>query len=272
MYTGSIAFEDYPLEEALRLVREGGFSGIEIWKQQLKRCRTDAMRREFANFSKSKGLRVTCLNAVGESYFQPFGSDQEMEATLEGLKADGEIALSLGVRDVLIWEGVRPQGVSEEDCRKRLLPRLVELFRRVVSFAAAKNVRFIAEPHPFTVGMNTRLLIDLCDALDSPHFGVLYDCCHFGVGQPKNYVGAIQELGHRIRHIHFSDSDQVSSELHFPLGKGCLDLQAVLVAFKAIRYDGTLSLDLYGCPTPIQGARESLSQLCDAYEFLGLSH
>ena len=272
MYTGSIVFEDYPLEEVLRKIRALGFSGVEIWKQQLKQCKTDELRGKFASYTKEMGLAITEFNAIDEPYFQPFGTDKEMEATLEGLKTDAALALSLGVRDVLTWEGVRPKGVSDQDCMERLLPRMIELFREAISFASSRNVRFIAEPHPFTVGMNTPLLIKLCDALDSPHFGILYDCCHFGVGQPQDYVGAVRELGNRILHIHFSDSDQQSSTLHFPPGTGRLDLQAILDAFKAFRYDGTLSLDLYGYPIPVEGTRQSIPQLLHAYEFLGLPH
>jgi sugar phosphate isomerase/epimerase len=142
------------------------------------------------------------------------------------------------------------------------------MFQSVVRFAKPHNARFLVEPHPFTVGMNDQFLIKLCDALDPAHFGVLYDCCHYGVGQPHDYVGAIQRLGRRIRHIHFSDSDQVTSELHYAPGKGKMDLPAVLKAFKDIGYDGTLTLDLYGNPTPVYSSRQCASEVNRACQFL----
>jgi sugar phosphate isomerase/epimerase len=271
MRGSSITFEDYPLEEALSWTRDLGFTRLEMWKHHLKRCKTDALRQAFVKSAHEMGLEMGGFNAVGEPYFQPFGTDEELQKTLEGLKADLEFTLSLGVKDVLIWEGVRPKGYTDLECQERLLPRLVELFQAAIKLAKPSDARFLAEPHPFTVGMNDQFLIKLCDTLDSPNFGVLYDCCHFGVGQPQDYIGAIHRLGPRIRHIHFSDSDQKTSELHYVLGTGRLDLGAILEAFKEIRYDGTLTLDLYGYPTPIEGTRKSIPLLRHAYEYLGLA-
>jgi sugar phosphate isomerase/epimerase len=119
--------------------------------------------------------------------------------------------------------------------------------------------------------MNDQFMTRLCDALDSSRFGVLYDCCHFGVGQPRDYIGAIQRLGPRIRHIHFSDSDQKTSELHYTLGRGVLDIEGILRAFKEIHYDGTMTLDLYGNPTPVEATKASVPVLQRAYQVLGIA-
>ena len=272
MWGSSITFEDYPLEEALRLMRVLGFTRVEMWKGHLKRCKTEKLRQSLVKFAREAlGLEMGGLNAVGEPYFRPFGTDQELQATLGGLKNDLELARSLGVRDVLIWEGVRPPGCTDQECEQQLLPPLIELFRAATQFAEPHHARFLVEPHPFTVGMNDRLLIKLCDTLDSPSFGVLYDCCHFGVGQPNDYVGAIHRLGRRVRHIHYSDSDQVTSELHYTPKTGCLDLEAILKAFKTMQYDGTLTLDLYGNPTPVQATRQCASEVRRACQFLGIT-
>lgn len=265
------AFQDYPLEEALRLVHDLGFTEVEAWKGQMKRCKTPSLRKGYVNVANALGLRVTGFNAAGEPYFQPFGTDEQLQTTLEGLKSDVEYAASLGARYLLVWEGVRPEGATDQDCMERCLPRLIELFRAAVSFAALQNVGLFVEVHPFTVGINDRLLIKLYDTLNTPNFGTAYDCCHYGVGRPKDYVEAIRALGPRIRLIHFSDTDQISSELHYAPGTGCLDLHGILKAFKEIRFDGSLMLDLYSNPTPVYSIRQCLPLLRQAYEFLGLA-
>ena len=107
MWGNSITFEDYPLEQALRLMCDLGFDGVEMWKHHLKRCKTESLRREVAAGIKEIGLRLAGLNVVGEPYFQPFGTDEQMQGALDGLKADLDFAQSLSVHDVLIWEGVR---------------------------------------------------------------------------------------------------------------------------------------------------------------------
>jgi sugar phosphate isomerase/epimerase len=263
-------FQDYPVEEAMRMLHEFGFNKMEAWKGQMKGFKTSLLRKDFVGAANSLGLTIVGLNAAGEPYFQPFGTDAQLQATLEGLKSDVEYAASLGGEYLLVWEGVRPQGASDQDCMESCLPRLIELFQEALTFAIAHNVRLFIEVHPFTVGIDDRLAIKLYDTLDSPYFGTAYDCCHYGVGRPKDYVDAIRTLGPRIRLIHFCDSDQVSSELHYAPGTGCMDLQAILEAFKEIRFDGLLMLDLYLNPTPIYSGRQSTPRLRQAYEFLGL--
>lgn len=270
MRGSSITFEDYTVEEAFRFFAELGFKRVEPWKHHLKRCKTTELLQQFVEFAKGLGIGMAGFNAVGEAYYKPFGTDQERQATLEGLKADMELALGLGTHIVLVWEGVRPQGYTDAQCESALLPCLIELFREVMKMAESKKVSFLVEPHPFTVGMNDRLAAKLYDALDSQYFGILYDCCHFGVGQPNDYLGAITRLGRRICHIHFSDSDQSTSELHYALGAGRLDLDGILKAFKDFGYDGTLTHDLYGYPLPVDGTRRSLGVLRHAYEYLGI--
>src|ERR1039458_6936497 len=121
MWGSTISFEDYPVEEALRLMRDAGCTRVEMWIGHLKRCRTETLRREFAKYAKEElGLEMGALNVVGEPYYKPFGTDLEVKATLEGLKRDLDLALDLGVHDVLIWEGVRPKGLSDLECEQQL--------------------------------------------------------------------------------------------------------------------------------------------------------
>jgi sugar phosphate isomerase/epimerase len=105
--------------------------------------------------------------------------------------------------------------------------------------------------------------------VDSKYFGVLYDSCHFGVGKPKGYIEAIKVLGKRIKHIHFSDSDQRTSELHYPPGKGKLDLDGIVTAFVETGYSGTISLDTFGYPLQNEAARIGLPVLKKAIKKLG---
>lgn len=208
------------------------------------------------------------LNVVGEDYYRPFGTDQEFELTLQGLQMDVEYALTLGAKDVLVWEGIRPRDFSDQQCMDKLLPRLIDLFREAIAYSCPKGIRFLVEPHPFTLGMSDDFIIGLCDALPSEFFGITFDFCHYGVGRPHDYVEAVRRLRHRIRHIHFSDSDLCSSELHFAPGEGCMDIQALMRAFCEVGYDGSLGLDLYGNPTPIAAARRSAPMVSHAAELI----
>lgn len=264
MWGSSITFQDYPLEPALDLMAGLGFTRVEMWQRHLHRCRTAALREALVHSAAARGIAMGGLNVVGEDYYLPFGTAEEFDGTINGLIADVDYALSLGSRDVLVWEGIRPKTASNRDCLTKLLPRLIDLFEKAIAYSAPKGVRFLVEPHPFTVGMSDEFLIALCDALPPQFFGITFDFCHYGVGRPTDYIRAVQRLAHRIRHIHYSDSDLYSSELHFAPGAGRMDLDGLLQAFLDVGFDGTLTLDLYGNPTPVDAARVSAPRVAQA--------
>jgi sugar phosphate isomerase/epimerase len=87
---------------------------------------------------------------------------------------------------------------------------------------------------------------------------------------PQGYVQAIAALGPRLHHVHFCDSDQTSSELHFPPGRGRLDLPAIVQALKAIHFQGSVMLDLWLYPLPEAGTRLGVPYVRDVLHALGL--
>jgi sugar phosphate isomerase/epimerase len=266
--TGSISYSDYPLEAMLHRVSSSGFDGLEIWKPQLVKCKTPELIEQFLFFSKRMGVEICALNDVDGEYFRPFESEYSFRLTLEGLRENVNLARALGVKDLLAWEGVRPKVWARDE--GDLLKTMISLFGKGIEYSSKYGVRFIVEPHPFSLGMNLDFLTELCDSLDSKYFGVLYDSCHFGVGKPKGYIDAIRVLGNRIKHIHFSDSDQRTSELHYPLGKGRLDIDGIVSAFAEIGYSGTISLDTFGYPLPDEAGRIGLPVLKKTIKKLGL--
>ena len=95
MWGSSITFEDYPLEQAVKVMADLGFTRVEMWKHHLLRCKTPELRQMFAEFAASSGIMMGGLNVVGEDYYRPFGAEEEFGQTLRGLKNDVDYALSL---------------------------------------------------------------------------------------------------------------------------------------------------------------------------------
>lgn len=263
----SITFHEYPAEEACQRMVAAGCDSIEMWKDHLKSFKTPMLLHHFGEYVADLGASLWGLNVVGADYFQPFGSQSAYNTTLAGLKADVDYALELGVEEVMVWEGTHP---AIKISQVEMLETLCSLFQEAIEYARPKGVRFLAEPHPFTLGMDLDFMNQLCDRLGRDSFGVLFDFCHFGVGKPNNYVEAIHILGDRIQHLHYSDSDGVTSELHFPPGKGRLNLDAMDQALKDVGFSGTATLDMYGYPLPEKGYQWGLPRFQAALEMLGI--
>lgn len=267
-----LIFHQYPLEEAFRLMAKFGFRRLEIAQRDIEACCTDELRGQLVRHARSLGLTIVRYNIAGQAdYFTPLKTRKDGKGIVAGLKKDIDIAHSLGVTELLTWEGRTPKGAKRREIHGWILNETIAIFREAVAYGKAKGVSILVEVHPFTLGIDLDFLVKLCDAVDSDYFGVAYDCCHFGVGLPADYIKAIARLGPRIKAIHFSDSDQRSSELHFAVGRGCLDLDGIVRGLKQIRFKGTIMLDLWLYPFPEEGTRESLPYISRAMKTLGIA-
>ena len=268
--SSSITFHTYTLEQVCRLNADLGFDALELWKDHLPAVKTPELAQQFSSFAKRIGLNLCALNNVDSKNFKPYDSEESFTQTLMGLKADVDLASLLSIKDVFAFEGRDPRSGNGD--KAALLKTISRLFKEAIEYSSKKGVRFLIEPHPFTIGMDLNFLKNLCDSQDSKYFGVLYDCAHFAVGKQAEYIECIRILGKRIKHIHFSDSDMRTSELHYPPGMGILDIDGILGAFKEIGYDGTITLDLWGYPLPIEGSKVGIKKLEEAQVKLGIQN
>jgi len=235
-----------------------GYDQIELCHCQIPEFKTPELRQQLREYIGSLGMKLVGSNVPDSPYFQTLNSSDDVKVALAGLQRDLDIATDLGVEYLITYEGRVPTGATEELIFGRLLDDTVGLLKAASGYAAERNIDVLIEVHPFTLGINLDFLTQLCDGIGMKNFGVAYDPCHFGVGLPDGYVEAIRTLRHRIKHVHFSDSDKRSSELHFPPGRGCLDMDAIVEALKDIQFSGCWMLDLYGYPLPVWGSREGL--------------
>ena len=163
---------------------ELGYDALELWPPQIRECRTPQLRRRLAEHVASLGLKLVRLNAADPDYFKTLRSPADVPAVLAGLKADIDAAAELGMSQLLTYEGRRPANCGREEIFGWVLDETVSLFEQALRYARTKGVSLSVEVHPFTLGIDLDWLVALCDRLDSPDFGVVYDCCHFGVGLP----------------------------------------------------------------------------------------
>jgi sugar phosphate isomerase/epimerase len=248
------------IETAAATVKELGFDGMEVHAHQLgpglpgvpvfemhAAAAGDVVRRA--------GLIVSTLNVVGDVTFNPFGGSEALAATIEGLAAHMRWAAAMGAPRVLIWEG-RVEKRADVDSACRTLAQVIEAAASRSGLSHPPPVS--CELHPFTFALKHKALNELAAALKPVGAGICFDFCHFGVALGRGLLDYLDdEVVAAIDHVHYSDTDTKTSELHFPPGEGVLDLDAigVRIAGKPL----ALSWDLFGWPGARHAARSRMS-------------
>jgi sugar phosphate isomerase/epimerase len=252
----AVSFHENPSIEAIcRTIRAAGFDSVELSRPPFyDKLTTPATRTLFARWLEELGLSMYGFDAWVE--VDPYTNE---EGTLADFQGAIDFAAELDLGMIITHDGwkriVADRRPSE--CLKTLVP----YFQTLCDLAADEALDLVIEPHPDTLSMDNSFAIDLIDGIARQNIGLVYDCCHYGVGQPNGYVQAIERLGRRIRHVHFSDGDRVTYALHLPLGEGSLDLASIVGGLKAIGFSGTLTNDLYNYPLLEDGARHNADRI-----------
>ena len=262
----AVSFHHDPFPESIcRKIREAGFDSIEVSRPPFfEKMPTRETRSAFQRYASRAGLSLHGFDCWVE--VQTYTGPKE---TLQGFEEAVEFAADLDLGMIIThdpWAKVNGDR-SPADCLRKNL----DLFQRVADIAARRNLQLLFEPHPDTLSMDNQWAIDFIDGLGRPNVGLLYDCCHDGVGQPKAYVEAIAALGKRIKHLHYSDGDLRTYALHLPVGDGHLDLVAIVEALRASGFQGTLTNDLYSYPLLEDGARRNLEEIRKVERLLGIA-
>jgi sugar phosphate isomerase/epimerase len=259
-------YENRSIEEICRIIRETGFDSMEVSRIPFfEKLVTPGTRKSFAEWVKNLGLSLYGFDAWVD--FDPYRARGK---TLEGFKRAIDFAADLNLGQIITHDGQKhiTQDRTPAECLKVLIP----FFREVADLAAQKGLKVVLEPHPDTWSMDDAFAIDLVDGVGRENLGLVYDCCHYGVGQPNTYVRAIERLSHRIYHVHFSDGDRRTYALHLPPGEGELELDAIVEALKNVGFHGTLTNDLFNYPLVEEGARRSVERIREIEEYLGLQN
>jgi myo-inositol catabolism protein IolH len=252
----AVSFHENPsIEDICRKIHAAGFDSLELSRPPFfNKLQTSATRALFAHWLGELGLSMYGFDAWVE--VDPYTA---RKATLAGFQAAIEFAADLDLGMIITHDGWKHTVGSRrpEECLAVLIP----FFQTLCDMADDEGLDVVLEPHPDTLTMDNRFAIDLIDGVGRKNIGLVYDCCHYGVGQPNAYVQAIERLGQRIRHVHFSDGDRTTYALHLPLGAGDLELGSIVAALRAVGFRGTLTNDLYNYPLLEDGARHNADRI-----------
>ena len=231
-----------PWQEALETIARAGYRKVDLLGRapHLTLDPAECDPAQIRAAADALGLQIANLGTyVGR------GFAAEDEAAREA-----ELAQARRAIDVAVVFGARSIRVMPGDDNPAHIDRIAPWFARVAEYAAAKDVFMGFETHGGGISGSITHARALCEAVGSPHFGVLMDPCNV-MGAGVDYRMALWELREHIAHVHIKDG-AVTMDKGFArtmLGEGQIDYPWVLEALDKIGYDGDLALE-YELPAP----------------------
>lgn len=83
----------------------------------------------------------------------------------------------------------------------------------------------------------------LCDAVDHPQVGVLFDTFHANI-EEKNIHSALQQIGPHLKHVHTCENDRGAP------GTGHVAWSELFDSLQALHYDGWMVIESFGACIP----------------------
>jgi D-psicose/D-tagatose/L-ribulose 3-epimerase len=120
--------------------------------------------------------------------------------------------------------------------------RAIEAYQSLGDVLVANGVTLALEPlNRFeTYFLNTAAdAAALCDAVNHPHVGILFDTFHANI-EEKDVAAGLRRVGTHLKHVHTCENDRGTP------GSGHIDWPGVFQAIRDVRYDGWLMIESFG--------------------------
>jgi len=188
-------------------------------------------------------LRSSGLEVLGHTaYYLPFASpfEEVREAALEVLFRCLETFAHLEVRRVTVHPDPSVKGIFSEE---EILNLNIEGFARLVERGRELGIQILLEnlTHHLGTPANLQRILEAV-----PGLGWTLDIAHANLGVAQNRTPELlRVLGHRLQHVHISDNNGGTSDLHLPIGAGKIPWHIQFRRLHEARYNGTLTLEVF---------------------------
>jgi fructoselysine 3-epimerase len=268
----------YPLDLALRLIREAGYDGVEIWGGQYHGHIWDLVEEHGGEFvlnrERVRAIRAMCddlgLEIAAYTPEQllyptnylvdqapPFDGPALRDHSRKGAELCIEAASELGCSRMALvtpfWLWTADGSGYRRTTRQEVLDASLEEIARFVGVAERAGVTILFEPLVYhdTNGIATlEEAATVFDQIESPHLELMLDYGHVAVTanreghEPVAYLQAhFDRFGSRIGHIHIDDNHG-QIDAHLAPGEGTIDLQGMTNVVLGSGYSGWISAEL----------------------------
>lgn len=237
----SISTRHHGLEEALDAYGSAGFENVELVFREVREWLDGRPVAAFTDLLARRGLRLV---AGLETHLACFGSPEQRVANLELHVANAHLLHELGGGVIVV--GTDGPSRPDADPLGPIVGTLGELAARIDGLGVGFALEF--NWSPVVKSLASAALV--CERVDHPQVGVLFDFAHYYTTVTKTEDLTPGRIG-LIRHVHLDDMTDLPADLSdcnssrvLP-GEGILDLTGLIDRLERGGYDGYFSVELF---------------------------
>lgn len=258
------AFDKRPFAESCRVLRQAGYTGIEIAPFTLADDPTDigpAARREYRDILRSEGLEFVGLHwlMVSSKGLHVTTPDHVLRTrSWRHIRHLIDLCADLGPGGVMVFGSPKQRsttgGLNPAEATRHFVDGLAE----VAPHAASRGVTILVEALPAAQSDVVQSLSEaaaIVRSLDSPAIRTMFDV-HNAVDETEPHDTLVDRYFDLIRHVHVNEFDGRHC------GTGTYDFKPVLAVLRRRAYRGWISLEAFDfTPGADRIAAESIEHL-----------
>ena len=246
------AFKRYSLNEAIRMIAEIGYEGIELlcdtphaYPPTFQDKEIYSFKNQIAKFRLDiSNLNAFTLYSISDVYHPSWIEDDKASRELRITHTINciKLAKKIGAKNL----STEPGGpLSESKTNIKYLENLfMEGLNRVVPIAEQENIIILIEPEPNLLLENSNQFLNFIENLSTDNVRLNFDIGHFYcVGEDPTDL--IYKLSEYIEHFHLADIASNRIHNHLIPGEGSINFRSVFKAIEAIGYKGFVTVELY---------------------------
>ena len=246
-----------PFDEKIREAAAIGFDAVELHLPDPDEVNPD----EILAVCRETGLRISSIGTGLAFLRDGITLTHPDESRRAEAKSRMERFIELGSRlKCVVIIGLMKGQVRDLQSRERYLELFGETVRSLLALAEKKEVTLVLEAVNRYESDIFNTIAETCEfirAFDSDRLKLHIDTFHMNTEEAR--IGeAVRAGGKLIGHVHVADSNR-----RYP-GQGHYDFSETIAALKEIGYEGALSVECLGLPTPHEAAVGALGFLRNA--------
>jgi D-psicose/D-tagatose/L-ribulose 3-epimerase len=257
-------FENRALADACRVIRQAGYSGIEIAPFTLAEDPSTfppAQRRECRDIISSEGLQFVGLHwlMVSPKGLHVSAPDADLRRrSWQHVRHLIDLCADLGPGGILVFGSPKQRGTTGGISRAEATQHFVEGLAAAAPHAGQRGVAILMEALPLgqcDVVTSLDEAAALVRQIDHPAVRTMFDC-HNAIDETEPHAALVERHYDLIRHIHVNELDG-----RHP-GTGSYDFRPLFDVLRRREYGGWVSLEAFDFTPGAEAiARESLAFL-----------